>query len=163
MTYKHKLARRLAISRTLRMVPMLLLLAACNDEPTGPDTGLPQLTELTTVVPAVVTIQTNQSIRFHTRTSGGKVVSASSTWKSSGGSITAEGVFSASVPGIYKVVGRGRGHQRPDTSTVTVVPPPSDVVGIKVSPATVSVEAGASRTFTATALLVDGSSAPAGV
>ncbi len=163
MTYKHKLARRLAISRTLRMVPVLLLLAACNDEATGPDTGLPQLTELTTVVPAAATIQTKQRIRFHSETAGGKLVSTRLTWKSSGGSITADGVFSATAPGTYKVVGRGHGHQRPDTSTVTVVSPPSDVVGIQISPGTASLESGASRTFTAMALLADGSSAAAGV
>jgi len=163
MTYKHKLARRLAISRTLKMVPVLLLLAACNDEATAPDTGLPQLTQVTTVVPAAATIQTNQEIRFRTRGAGGKLVSTGLTWKSSGGSITADGVFSASSPGTYKVVGRGHGHQRPDTSTVTVVPPPADVVGITISPATASLEVGATRTFTATALLADGSSSPAGV
>jgi len=163
MTYKHKLARRLAISRTLKMVPVLLLLAACNDEATAPDTGLPQLTDVTTVVPAAATIQTNQEIRFRTRGAGGKLVSAGLTWKSSGGSITADGVFSASSPGTYKVVGRGHGHQRPDTSTVTVVPPPSDVVGIQNSPRTASLEPGASRTFAAKALLADGSSSVVGV
>lgn len=163
MTYKHKLARRLAISRTLRMVPVLLLLAACNDAVTGPDTGLPQLTELTAVVPVAVTIQSNQRIRFHTETAGGRVVSTRLTWKASGGSITADGVFSATAPGVYKVVGRGRGRHQPDTSTVTVVPPPSDVVGLQVSPDTASLEVGASRTFTAMARLADGSSASAGV
>jgi hypothetical protein len=163
MTYKHKLARRLAISRPFRMVPVLLLLAACDDAVTGPDTGLPQPSEVTAVVPAAVTIQSNQRIRFHTETAGGKVVSTRLTWKSSGGSITADGVFSATAPGVYKVVGRGHGRHRPDTSTVTVVPPPSDVVGIQVSPGTASLETGASRTFTAMAHLADGSSAAAGV
>jgi hypothetical protein len=163
MTYKHKLARRLAISRTLRMVPVLLLLAACNDAVTGPDTGLPQLSELTAVVPAAVTIQSNQRIRFHTETAAGRVFATRLTWKASGGSITADGVFSATAPGIYKVVGRGRGRHRPDTSTVTVVPPPSDVVGIQVSPGLASLESGTTRTFTAMARLADGSSAAAGV
>ena len=70
MTYKHKLARRLAISRKLMMVPVLLLLAACSDEATAPDTSSSPRPELTALVPANVTIQTNQKIRFHGRTTG---------------------------------------------------------------------------------------------
>src|SRR6476620_1108455 len=163
MTYKHKLARRLAISREFKMVTVLLLLAACTDEATGPDASYPQHTVLTAVVPATVTIQTSQSIRFHAATARGREISTPLTWKASGGSITADGVFSASTPGTYKVVGRGRGHQKPDTSTVTVVPRPSDVIAIQISPDPASLETGASHTFTATALLVGGSSAPIGV
>jgi hypothetical protein len=164
MTYKHKLARRLAISRKLMMVPVLLLLAACSDEATAPDTSSPQRSELTALVPAAVTVQTNQKVRFHGRTTGGMEVWSQLTWKSTGGSITTDGVFSAATAGIYKVVGHGRGrNQRPDTSTVVVVPPPTDVVGLEVTPDPAWVEASATRTFTATALQSDGSSVPIGV
>jgi len=164
MTYKHKLARRLAISRKLVMVPVLLLLAACADEATAPDTGSPQRPELTALVPAAVTIQTNQRVRFHGRTTGGMEVLSQLTWRSNGGSITPDGVFSAAVAGTYKVVGHGRGRgQRPDTSTVVVVPPPANVIGIKITPDPAWVVAGATRTFTAAALQSDGSSVPVGV
>jgi hypothetical protein len=164
MTYKHKLARRLAISRKLSMVPVLLLLAACSDEATAPDTSSPQRFELTALVPTAVTIQTNQKVRFHGRTTGGMEVWNQLTWGATGGSITTDGVFSAATAGTYKVVGHGRGRgQKPDTSTVVVVPPPTNVVGLEITPNPAWVEAGAARTFTATALLSDGSSAPVGV
>jgi hypothetical protein len=164
MTYKHKLARRLAISRKLMMVPVLLLLAACADEATAPDTGSPQRAELTALVPAAVTIQTNQKVRFHGRTTGGMEVWSQLTWKSTGGSITPDGVFSAAMAGTYKVVGHGQGRgQRPDTSTVVVVPPPTDAVGLEITPDPAWVAAGATRTFTAAALQSDGSSVPVGV
>src|SRR5689334_10007112 len=164
MTYKHKLARRLAISRKLVMVPVLLLLAACADEATAPDTGSPQRPELTALVPAAVTIQTNQRVRFHGRTTGGMEVWSQLSWRSNGGSITPDGVFSAAVAGTYQVGGHGRGRgQRPDTSTVVVVPPPANVVGIEITPDPAWVVAGATRTFTAAALQSDGSSVPVGV
>jgi len=145
------------------MVPVLMLLAACTDEATAPNTSLPQRTELTALIPATVTIQTNQRIRFHVGIPGGKVIPTRLTWTCSGGFITPEGVFYASRPGIYKVIGHGRDRQRGDTSTVTVVPPPDDVVGIQISPEAASLDVGGSRTFNATALLADGSSAPIGV
>jgi len=163
MTYKHKLARRLAISRTFSMIPVLLLLAACTDEATAPDTGLPQRSEVTAIVPTAVTIQTNQKIRFRSRPIGGRMGSTQLLWKSTGGSITSDGVFSASVAGTYKVVGRGRGRQHGDTSTVTVVPPPTNVVAIRISPDTTMLDAGTSRTFAATAKMADGSTSPVGV
>ncbi|MGH7515122.1 MAG: hypothetical protein ACREOQ_19630, partial [Gemmatimonadales bacterium] len=163
MTFKHKLSRRLAIARELALVPGLVLLVACSDEATGPDTGLPQFNEVTKVIPASATIETNQKIRFRTETARGREVVTTLTWKSSGGSITAAGVFSASSPGIYKVVGRGRGRQKADTSTVIVVPAPTDVVGIKVSPGDVSVDVGTSKTFVASALLSDGTTSAVGV
>jgi hypothetical protein len=163
MTYKHKLARRLAISRKLVMVPVLLLLAACSDEATAPDTSSSQHTELTALVPTAVTIQTNQKIRFHGRTTGGMEVWTQLSWKSTGGSITSDGVFSAATAGTYKVVGRGKGRNKSDTSTVIVVPPPTSVTGLEITPDPAWVEAGATRTFTAAALQSDGTTAPVGV
>src|SRR5436190_748965 len=163
MTFKHKLSRRLAIARDVALVSVLALLIACSDEATGPDTGLPQFNDVAKVVPAKVTIETNQKIRFRTETAHGKVVATTLTWKSSGGSITTDGVFSASAPGTYKVVGRGRGRQKGDTSTVVVVPPPGDIIGIKVLPGDASVDVRASKTFSASALLADGTTSAVGV
>jgi hypothetical protein len=162
MTYKYKLARRLALSRELSMVPVLLLLAACTDETTGPNTSLPQLSA-PRVIPASVTIETNQRVPFRSQTVHGKTVATALTWQSFGGTITSEGVFYASAPGTYKVVGHGRGHQSADTSTVTVVPPPADVTAVQVTPGDATLDVGTSRTFTATALLSDGISSAVGV
>jgi len=163
MTYKHKLARRLAISRKLSMVPVLLLLAACTDEATGPDAGLPQQVAATLVVPDSVTIETHQQIRFRTETARGKLVAATMSWQSSGGTITSEGIFFATKAGTYKVVGRGHGRQKPDTSTVVVVDPPPDVVKIQVTPSNPTLEVGATADFSATGVLADGSTTAVGV
>lgn len=163
MTYKYKLARRLAISRQLSMVSLLLLLAACSDETMGPDTSLPQPSDATVVVPSTVTIETNQKIRFRSETRQGKRLMSALSWRSTGGTISADGVFSASVAGTYKVVGRGRGRNKADTSVVIVIPPPTDVVGIQVTPGDVAVDVGSTYSFSASALLTDGSSSSVGV
>jgi hypothetical protein len=53
----------------------------------------------------------------------------------SGGNISSDGTFSSSTAGTFKVVGRGRGRNRADTSVVVVVPPAPDLVRVEVTPA----------------------------
>lgn len=166
MTYTYKLARRLAISQNLSMVSALLLIAACAGDTTGPEsTGTSQSASpgALTVVPTTVTIETNQKIRFRSQSPDGKRFSSALTWKSTGGTISSAGIFSASQPGTYKVVGRGRGKQKPDTSIVVVVPPQPDLVAVKVAPDTVALNAGETHTFSAAGLLSDGTTAAIGV
>jgi hypothetical protein len=168
MTYTFKLARRLAMSRDLTMVTALLLLAACAGDTTGPE---PTSTTITTVsdagvrlVPRTVTIETNQRIRFRGESLRGRDLVAGLAWSATGGAtITTNGLFSASTAGTYKVVGRGRGRTKSDTSTVIVIPPPSDLVGIAAAPDSVALVAGASHTFTASGLLADGTTTSVGV
>jgi hypothetical protein len=166
MTYTFKLARRLAMSRDLTMVTALLLLAACAGDTTGPEP-----TSTTTVsdaglrlVPRTVTIETNQRIRFRGESYRGRDLVTGLAWSATGGAtITTNGIFSASTAGTYKVVGRGRGRNKSDTSTVIVIPPPTDLVGIETTPDSVALAAGASRTFTALGLLADGTTTSVGV
>jgi hypothetical protein len=52
---------------------------------------------------------------------------------------------------------------KPDTSVVVVVPRQPDLAGVSVSPDTVTLDAGATQTFSATGILSDGSTAAIGV
>lgn len=167
MTYTYKLARRLAILRDLAMLPALVLLAACMGETTGPEstTSVPVTPIAFRVVPSAVTIETNQPIRFRgeSMTRRGQRFPAPLSWESSGGTIQRDGTFSASAPGVYKVVGRGHGRQRPDTSIVVVVPPVTNVRAVEISPRVATVSAGATHTFTAVGRLSRARTAPIGV
>jgi hypothetical protein len=167
MTYTHKLARRLAILRDLTVLPVVLL-AACMGEATGPEstsTAMPVTPIAFRVVPSAVTIETNQAIRFRgeSPTRRGEFIPSSLSWETSGGSIERDGTFSASAPGTYKVVGRSRGRQRPDTAIVVVVPPVRGLKRVEVSPDSVILEAGGTHKFTAVGKGSHGSSVEIGV
>src|SRR5215208_6967016 len=137
MTYTFKLARRLAVSRNLTMLPVLLVVAACSGDATAPQgptesptTGSEvHINDLTPVAvqvnPHRVTLETNQLIQFraHGRTSAGDSVAAAVSWNTSGGTVLPDGRFSAAAIGTYTVVGvsRVRGNKQIDSSLVTVV------------------------------------------
>jgi hypothetical protein len=169
MTYTFKLARRLAVSPKLAMLAALALLAGCMGDTTGPEAGTTSSSDTPAalqVSPQSVTIETGQRVQFrgHTRTASRRTsVPIAVTWEANGGTILADGLFSSASVGTFKVIGRGRGHKQTDTSVVVVVPPPPDLVRIAVAPDPVSVDAGGTRTFTATGYLGDGSTAAVGV
>jgi hypothetical protein len=170
MTYTFKLARRLAVSREWSMVALLVLLTACAGDTTGPDGALTGSSpERIALVPNVATIETNQKIRFISRSRYESPLSEFrgplskvTTWESSGGTITSDGIFSAQLAGTYKVIGRGR-WKKADTSTVVVVPPPTDLTGVEISPMSVALDPGGTQTFAATGRLSDGSTTTIGV
>ena len=166
MTYTFKLSRRLAVSRARAALAIGAVLTACTNDATGPDapgSGLPFNPTSFRVVPATVTVETNQPIRFRGATSAGGYVGTALQWHASGGSIDADGNFTAEMPGTYKVVGRTRGRQKPDTSVVVVVPPQPDLSDIEVAPDPVALSAGASHSFSAKGRLADGSAVAVGV
>jgi hypothetical protein len=157
------------------MVTVLVLLAACAGETTAPDGSTPSTPPSAPdspvglrVLPGIVTIETNQRIRFRgeVRTLQGQVYAPTLTWEASGGSITPTGTFSATTTGTYRIIGRGhsRGRMhRPDTSVVVVVRALPNLKGVEVSPRQASLEAGQKRTFTAMGRLGNGTRAPIGV
>ena len=165
MTYTFKLARRLAVSRTLTVLPVLLVLAGCYGDATAPEspteTPTPgselQTEDLTPVAvqvnPHRVTLETNQLIQFraHGRTSAGDSVAAAVSWNTSGGTILPDGRFSAAAIGTFTVVGvsRVRGNLKVDSSLVTVVRRRTNLVAIEVSPTSVTLTPGVPQTFSA--------------
>jgi hypothetical protein len=179
MTYTFKLARRLAVSRTLAVLPVVLVIAGCNGDATAPEgpaetptTGSELHTQDLTPVavqvnPHRVTLETNQLIQFraHGRTSAGDSVDAAVSWNTSGGTILPDGRFSAAAIGTYTVTGtsRVRGNKQIDSSLVTVVRRNIHLVAINVSPTSVTLAPGAPQTFTAVGRLRDGSLVPVGV
>jgi hypothetical protein len=102
------------------------------DTSTPPDTTTPPPPTLSQVVltPASVALSTGQLQQFATygRMSNGDSVPVGVTWSVSGGTITANGSYTAgSAPGSYRVIAAASG--KADTSAVTVTaPPPSDTV-----------------------------------
>jgi hypothetical protein len=167
MTYTFKLSRRLAISR-YAMLAAAAVLVSCDGETTAPesDPNAPSsATPWIRVVPRAVTVETNQPIRFRgeRRSRRGEPHDLRLTWHASGGSIDEDGVFHATAPGVYKVVGRGRGRQKPDTSIVIVVPPQPNIVAVSVAPDTATLAAGATHDFAATGVLSDGTLVAIGV
>lgn len=168
MTYLFKLVRRLAISRSSVTLPVLALLAACAGDSTSPNgetgtvAGEPAVMQ---VFPRSVTVETSQLVQFRgqARTLEGRFVETSLVWTASGGSIGPDGSFSASAAGMYRIFARGRGWKHSDTALVHVVPPQPKVVRLVVAPRPITVETGATRVFTASAFLDDGSPVQLGV
>jgi hypothetical protein len=167
MTYTFKLARRLAVSRDFAMLAILAIVAACaGDSTTAPDSVESTPTKAATLIvsPRSVTAETRQPVRFlgRSRTERGQVVTTVA-WSSTGGTISADGTFSSAIVGTFKVIGRGRGWKHADTAIVIVVPPANDVIRLTTSPTAATLNVGASRTFSATGYLNDGTTTTIGV
>jgi hypothetical protein len=169
MTYTFKLARRLAVLRDFAMLAVLCLLAACAGEtataPDSVDEAALVHDDALIVSPRTVTAEVNQVIKLRgmMRSSRGDVAATHMTWASVGGRINADGTFSSTTTGSFKVIGRGRGRKQADTSVVIVVPSQPTLQRISLSPDPTSVLAGAQKTFSATGYLSDGTTAPIGV
>jgi hypothetical protein len=184
MTYTFKLARRLAVSRTLvdlLMLPVLLVFVACSGGDTTAPEGSPAESQtagaqsrpgdLTPVAvrvnPSNLTIETNQLIHFraHGRTSAGDSVDAAVTWSTTGGTILPDGRFSAATIGTYSVIGRNRtrGEVQVDSTVVVVVRRQLKLASLQISPGSASLAPGVSQTFSATGRLRNGSVVPIGV
>ena len=177
MTYTFKLARRLAVSRKFRMLPAILLFAACSGDATAPDgsqwTGSPEepgfrrtVPMTVNVSPSTVTVETNQLIQFVARgtTLDGDTVAAAVDWSASGGTILADGRYSAAATGTFMVVARSQERQteRIDTAVVKVVRRQTSLDSLAISPGTTTLSPGISQTFVVTGYLKDGRAVPVG-
>jgi parallel beta-helix repeat protein len=167
MTYTFKLSRRLAVSRYWGMFALLALTFACSerDPLTGTDGEifLPEREVQVEVFPQSVYAEVNQLIQLNAR---GRLASRELSpiaveWSASGGTISSDGLFSAKEPGTYKVVGKRRGRNKGDTTTV-VVDSSAKVVALVLSPDTSSLHPAESRQFTTKGTLSDGSSTDVG-
>lgn len=173
MTYTFKLARRLAVLRTLGMLPAVLLFASCYEDATAPETRDalgPEVPAAVSVNPKYVTVETNQLIRFlaHGRNGSGDSVYAPITWRASGGTILPDGRFSSTALGTFVVTGMlksGTGYgseEFEDTSFVEVVRRWPLLRSIEIAPQSVTLAPGVSQSFLATGRLKDGRPVPVG-
>jgi parallel beta-helix repeat protein len=176
MIYLSKFLWRLGQSRPLGVSVLVALLTGCGTElqenTHGYAEGDSPAGTLLVITPKSVTAETGQKIqliahhslhsspaRFQRFADPNLLVE----WTASGGTISASGEFRATAPGTYKVVGKTRGRRKTDTSTVVVVDPQPGIVALIVSPDTAKIATETSRTFTAKAILADGSLTPVGV
>src|SRR5829696_647386 len=182
MTYTFKLARRLAVSRTLGMFPALILFAACSGgDATAPDSSpahplssgsndprFRQTAPLTvSISPTSVTVETNQLIRFEASgvNLSGDTVDAAVQWSANGGTILPDGRFSAAATGTFMILAKSPDLQREsiDTAVVKVVRRQPLLASLSIDPDTTSLTPGLSQTFLATGYMADGRAVPVGV
>src|SRR3954466_1209006 len=168
MTYTYKLSHRLGRLRACMKLGLLAWATACggDNSATGPAGADPTAAAIK-LAPETVTAETNQKIQFtgFGLSSSGDSVPVEIDYNAIGGSISPDGVFSASTAGTFKVVGRrrGSGGTKPDTGVVIVVPPPANLVAIVVTPATATLTGGAKQAFSAVGKLSDGRTTAVGV
>jgi len=167
MTFTYKLSRRLALGQLgLATLAAVLAVGCSGGEPTSPNpsgTGMTDPVAAIRIAPKKATIETNQAVRFLGTgfTAAGDSMAISIEWTATGGSITANGVFSAGTTGNFRVIGKG--HNKSDTSIVVVVPPQPTLTSISVTPDPANVSEGTTVGFSAAGKLSDGTTAPIGV
>jgi hypothetical protein len=112
------------------------------------------------ITPSSVTLTTGATQQFNAvgRMSDGSTSAVSVNWSETGGTVTSGGLYTAgSTPGTYRVIAVRQGDTKADTSTVTINAPAPTLTAVEVSPATVSLSAGATQQFTALGRMSDGS------
>jgi hypothetical protein len=172
MTFTFKLSRRLARIRAIHAALAILAIASCAPgEPISsglepPPTDDPLFIQ---VVPDSVTLDTTATINFEADAhlaNGTTVGGIPVTWTATGGTITANGRYTAGrVGGRWWVIGRHT-TGKSDTSVVIVSPRPGPaptLTAVQVTPTSAAVVPGGTQTFTAQGLMSDGSTSAVSV
>ncbi|HEU4587396.1 MAG TPA: hypothetical protein VFS11_02025 [Gemmatimonadales bacterium] len=183
MTYTFKLARRLAHSRRSAgvLASLLLLAAACTGsdlaDQVGPDsqstanadTKYGRLTGVE-LSPASVSLAPGATKQFAAtaRYNSGKTTSISVTYTATGGTITSGGLYTAgATAGTYRVIAKQSGGTLADTATVTITGSTGStsptLQSIVLTPATVSLQTGATQQFSASGKMSDGTTSAVSV
>jgi hypothetical protein len=122
----------------------------------------PPAVTLTTLilVPGSVSLQTGASQQFAVAGtwSDGSTTTPAVTWTATGGTIDAQGAYTAgNTAGAFRVIARHVASGKADTSNVTVTAPPAaTLTSLVMTPATVSLNTGATQQFSITAQWSDG-------
>ncbi len=162
MTFRHKLAHRLALLRdravAVAVAGLALLWVASCERPltvTEPNPSVAQLV----VSPNVVTLQQNQSQDFTAVgfTTTGDSAQIGVTWSVTGGTIDTSssgkrhyGHYKNASCGNFKVAATSHPGSKSDTANVTVTCAPSPVASVSVAPPSATVPVGQSVQLTAT-------------
>jgi hypothetical protein len=156
MTYTFKLSRRLAQAHFVFMLACLALLFACSSSDLTDSSNIndPAITGID-ITPRRVVLEPNQLLSLKSLRHGASTLD----YTTSGGTISPDGVFSASKAGTYTVVGKHRHgvHGGSDTTIIVVNPTPTVLVGLTASPDSVNLATAHTQLFTAMGTLSDGS------
>jgi hypothetical protein len=170
MTYTYKLAHRLAMFRSSTVLGLLVLATACGSDNLSPTGGSDTPAEAPTtgavvLMPRNVTAETDQPIKFagFARSAAGDSLTSALRYTVTGGTISRDGIFSASTEGTYRVIAKGDSNTKPDTGTVTILTARKGLSAIVVAPDTAKVATGGKQSFTATGKFKDGSTTAVGV
>ena len=163
MTFNSRLARLIAVAGTRLLFAGLLVLAPACGSPTISDAFTPP--DSTGVVAIVVapkldTIPTNASRQFQVAgvDAQGDPVTPDVDWYASGGTITSGGLYTAgSTAGSFRVIAVQQGGTLADTAAVTITALPPTLTQVILTPATASVQTGATQQFVVSGKLSDGS------
>jgi len=113
------------------------------------------------IAPPAVALATGGTQQFAAtgRMSDGSTTSVSIAWSSTGGTISATGLYTAGATGgLYQVVATHAASGLADTAAVTINVPAPTLVGVTVTPASASLQTGATQQFAASGQMSDGSS-----
>ena len=120
----------------------------------------PTLTQVN-VTPATTSLQVGATQQFQATgiMSDGTTTSPTVNWSATGGTISSSGLFTAgSAPGTYSVTATEPSSGRVGTASVTITapPPPPTLTQVNVTPATTSLQVGATQQFQATGTMSNG-------
>lgn len=111
--------------------------------------------------PASLPVNGTQQFSLTALWSNGSTTVPPIVWTATGGSVSGTGLYSAgAATGSYRVIAQHQGGTRADTAAVTLTsvgPPPATLTALTVSPKPTSVQAGATRQFSVSAVWSDGS------
>ena len=162
MTFRHKLAHRLALRRdrsvAVAVAGLALLWVASCERPVTVTEPNPSVAQLI-VSPKVVTLQENQSQDFTAvgMTTTGDTAQIGVTWSVTGGTIDTSssgkrhyGYYKNANCGTFKVAATSHPGSKTDTANVTVTCPGSPVASVSVAPPSATVPMGQTVQLTAT-------------
>ena len=118
----------------------------------------PTLTSLS-LLPATVSLAPAESRQFSVSGtwSDGGTSSPTVTWTATGGTISASGLYTAgSTAGTFRVIAQHTGGTLADTSAVTITAPAPTLTSIELTPASASLQGGATQQFSVIGRRSDG-------
>lgn len=119
-----------------------------------------------TIAPGAASLAAGESVQFNTTATFADQSTGTvpTTYQATGGSITDTGLYTAaSTPGSFRVVSATIDGAFADTADVTISAGAPTLTGVILSPASVTLETGATRFFSVTGSYSDGSTGPVGV